>query len=106
MHVVRRPTKTGIISHFYSCKNNIGFKFHITGNVWLADCVVVDNYYGVCYGAWNAGLSIKNTVFLDMSDKVRLCKKQICPYARVRLSVPYNNKPENLGVTLTNVTFL
>ena len=69
----------GIISHFYSYKNNVGFKFHISGNDRLVDYVIAEECYGVRYSAWNAGLSIKNTDFLSMSNNVCLCKKKCAP---------------------------
>lgn len=102
----RKPTNLAHIVNFKAYKNVNGFKFHITGNIYISNSVIADNYYGIRYGAWNTGVALENTKFIGLSQDVHLRLGKVCPYTKAGIYPSVNNFPSNQGqIELKNVDF-
>lgn len=79
---------------------------HISGNFVVSKSLIADNIIGIRYGAWNTGVTVKDTLIIANTDDAKLRKQKSCPITNVGIRPSFNVNPNDGGqIRLKNVTF-
>ncbi|KAL7531274.1 hypothetical protein ACHAXR_003949, partial [Thalassiosira sp. AJA248-18] len=102
-----KPTNGGVLDNLHIYKNpDIGFKYHITGNIRVTNSLFADNGHHILSGVWNSPVTFENSVFDSMSQDRQLRQEITCPVATYKTAIKhaYNNDIAS-PLTFINATF-
>lgn len=103
-----KPTNGGVLDNLKIYKNpEMGFKFHITGNVRITNSLFADNGHHILSGVWNERVTFENTVLDSLSQDMQQRLGRTCPISTSKAAIKhaYNNDIAKSTLTLTDVIF-